>query len=177
MYRVLRGFPNCPDDKYLVYRDGRIYSVWSEKFLKLKPSGDGYCQCLLGMKFTKAHIAVAHAFLGPRPEGKEVNHIDGNKSNNHFSNLEYVTHSENIKHSYDVLGRKGNTGKRRPHSKETKHKMALKKYKPVWAYSFKEQEEQTFSSVEELLEYYNIHRRSFNRWLIKPNKHFIFKFI
>lgn len=177
MFKVLRGFPKCPDDKYLVYRDGRIYSVWSERFLKLKPSGLGYCQCLLGMKPTKAHVAVAHAFLGPCPPGKEVNHIDGNKSNNHFSNLEYVTRSENIKHSFDVLGRKPPPGNRRPPNKETRKKMALKKYKPVWAYSFKEEEEQTFDSVEELLSYYMIHRRSFNRWLVKPNKHYKFKFI
>ena len=42
---------------------------------------------------------VAAAFIGPCPEGKEVNHIDGCKTNNHISNLEYVTRKENIHHA------------------------------------------------------------------------------
>ena len=43
-------------------------------------------------------------------EGAEVNHRDGNKRNNHISNLEWVTHQQNELHSYRVLGK----GKRRP---------------------------------------------------------------
>lgn len=51
------------------------------------------------------HVLVAVHFLGPAPQGKEVNHKDGNKANNYFENLEYVTKSANILHSYRVLGR------------------------------------------------------------------------
>ena len=48
----------------------------------------------------KVHSMVANAFIGPRPEGKQVNHIDGNKMNNSAENLEYLTPSENIYHAY-----------------------------------------------------------------------------
>lgn len=44
-------------------------------------------------------------FLPPKPTDKhELNHIDGNKSNNAVSNLEWVTSSENKRHKVDVLG-------------------------------------------------------------------------
>jgi len=48
------------------------------------------------------HQMVSRTFLGPRPEGTEVNHKDGVKVHNHYKNLEYLTRSGNIKHSYDI---------------------------------------------------------------------------
>lgn len=52
------------------------------------------------------HILVASHFVENPQLGKEVNHKDGNKANNHFRNLEWLSKSENVKHSYDVIGRK-----------------------------------------------------------------------
>lgn len=46
------------------------------------------------------HHLVAEAFLGPRPLGLEINHRDGNPQNNAASNLEYVTHSENVRQGW-----------------------------------------------------------------------------
>ena len=50
------------------------------------------------------HRVVAHAFLGlpPDEETWQVHHRDGNPSNNCLDNLEYLTHSQNIKRSYDT---------------------------------------------------------------------------
>lgn len=52
------------------------------------------------------HRLVCMAFLDNPESKRTVNHIDGNKQNNILSNLEWMTHSENHKHSYDNLGRK-----------------------------------------------------------------------
>lgn len=51
------------------------------------------------------HRLVALYFLENNENKLCVNHIDGNPSNNNILNLEWVTHSENEKHSYDVLGK------------------------------------------------------------------------
>lgn len=45
------------------------------------------------------HSLVAHAFIGERPDGHEVNHKDGVKTNPRSDNLEYCTKSENCKHA------------------------------------------------------------------------------
>lgn len=58
------------------------------------------------------HRAVAATFLGPCPEGYEVNHKNGVTSANRVSNLEYKTPSQNVRHSIDVLGRKRAPGEK-----------------------------------------------------------------
>jgi hypothetical protein len=64
----------------------------------------------VGKRFT-VHRLVAHAFIGPRPKGMQINHKDGVKSNNAASNLEYCTGSENMKHAF-VAGLQSNKGER-----------------------------------------------------------------
>lgn len=46
------------------------------------------------------HRIVAETFLSNTNKLLEVNHIDGNKKNNSVINLEWVTHSQNVKHAY-----------------------------------------------------------------------------
>ena len=47
----------------------------------------------------RVHRLVAAAFLGPRPEGLQINHLDGDRINNAAANLEYCTPSENMRHA------------------------------------------------------------------------------
>lgn len=46
------------------------------------------------------HRIVAETFLGAIPKGYDVDHIDGDKSNNNITNLEVVTHKENMRRYY-----------------------------------------------------------------------------
>lgn len=67
----------------------------------------GYLQVVLWKagqkpKADSVHRMVAIHFV-ENPELKKcVNHKDGNKLNNHFCNLEWVTHTENMKHAYKI---------------------------------------------------------------------------
>ena len=60
------------------------------------------------------HRLVYEAFMGPIPKGMWVNHKDGNKLNNHISNLELTTPKQNHEHARDVLRRSWVKGDKNP---------------------------------------------------------------
>lgn len=83
------------------------------KLKKASKGSDGYYSVSLCDGNTERHVSlhriVATAFI-PNPEKKlEVNHIDGDKSNNCLDNLEWVTPKENIAHA-SRLGLRKNVG-------------------------------------------------------------------
>ncbi len=89
--------------------------------LKPRINNSGYYQVSLpfqeGTKRKSIHRLVAEAFI-PNPENKpEVNHIDGDRLNNRYDNLEWCTRSENSLHSTKVL--KKNVGDNSNSSKLT----------------------------------------------------------
>lgn len=108
----MRKIPSL-DFLYEISEDGRILrNVKSKKqcniILDMHHSKVGYYAAFVNYKGKRKrvmiHIAVAECWLGPKPEGLEVDHIDRNTHNNHYTNLRYVTHSEQMKNR--VLGKR-----------------------------------------------------------------------
>lgn len=109
-----------PDSKY---NQGKPY---------VKPyiNNKGYL-CINLYKNSKVHRFQIHRLIAiyfiPNPQGlNEVNHIDGNPLNNAISNLEWCTHSQNLKHAWA-------TGlfPKRPLNASVKRKNATSRYKGV----------------------------------------------
>lgn len=60
-------------------------------------TGDGYIRhtCNATKKLLKLHRFVYELAYGPIPEGLQIDHIDGNRTNNFLSNLRVVSHQQN----------------------------------------------------------------------------------
>ena len=124
-FATIDGFPD-----YLVTSHGRILSLKYGKIREIKIRKNyktKYCYvglCKNGkVNGIYVHRLVAQAFI-PNPDNKtDVNHIDEDKTNNHVSNLEWVTHKENCNHGTRVQRvSESNTGKKR--TEETKRKLS-----------------------------------------------------
>lgn len=89
---------------YQVSNYGLVKSLRNNIILKDAKNRDGYPKVCLNkngeMKNFYIHRLVASMFV-PNPYlYLEINHIDGNKENNYFENLEWCTRSQNVKHSF-----------------------------------------------------------------------------
>jgi len=97
---------------YKVTDDGRVWSVSRVakrgagtipvrgRWLKSGKDARGYPRVVLykqgfGQRTRSVHILVAAAFIGPRPEGLDVDHRDRDRMNNRVGNLRYTTRSGN----------------------------------------------------------------------------------
>lgn len=80
----------------VVYKDGKLAKQYENR--------DGYMDISLANRHARVHRLVAFAFVNnDDPENKvEVNHIDFDRKNNHYSNLEWLSHADNIKHSAEA---------------------------------------------------------------------------
>lgn len=106
-YKEIKGM----DETYYITVDGRVWTNSRkngiERFMKSHMTKDGYIS--IGLKENgkqkqfRVHRLVAQAFI-PNPENKPyINHIDGDRTNNNISNLEWCTQKENVRHSINVL--------------------------------------------------------------------------
>ena len=101
------------------------------------PKADGYSYIKVDGKMYRTHRAIGVAFglLDGTDDPRDIDHIDGNPSNNCLSNLRAVTRSQNIQHSYDT-----NTERR---------SNALKRSKPVRGRKRNTEEWTTYESTHD----------------------------
>ena len=93
------GYPN-----YGISESGKIWSYNRKRFLKFKKDKDGYFEVTLNNgtpSWFRVHRLVGFAYLQNPGNKPMINHKDGDKQNNHYSNLEWVDNRENVIHSIE----------------------------------------------------------------------------
>lgn len=95
MEQIIKDYPN-----YIVYSNGKVYSIKNKKYLTPRIDHKGYVCYRLSKdgltKEFKAHRLVANAFIANDKHLPQVNHIDENKTNNDVSNLEWCDGKYNM---------------------------------------------------------------------------------
>ncbi len=99
-------------DEYFGNEYGEVYKLKEDgSYHKMSPydNRDGYTEYVLTnsdgvKKHIMGQIVSAGLFVKGYSETKcEVNHKDGDRSNNYYKNLEWKSHQDNVQHSYDKL--------------------------------------------------------------------------
>ena len=97
-------------EEYLISESGDIWSTKSNKMFTKRKNSSGYFQVELTdgkqPKRFLVHRLVASAYLGLDifDTSKEVDHIDNDKTNNHYSNLQILTRKQHLKKTLESQG-------------------------------------------------------------------------
>lgn len=180
MKNHLRPIENVPEllpDTYLINEYGLIYSKIKNRYLKGTINNYGYQLYRLKLitgkfKWFMCHRLVGYTYLSlPTNNKLEINHKDGNKLNNHYTNLEWVTHSQNILKTFRDQGREPYwKNKNRPSpSIETRLLMSNGKKKTIKLYESGKYVN-TFDSVQSLCDHMGWYRKKYNRIKSGENK-------
>jgi hypothetical protein len=103
IYKIIENYSN-----YSISNYGNVKNNKTGKLLKIRKNY-GYNRVRLynqygGSNFS-VHRLVGEYFIPKNDERDIINHIDGDKLNNHFANLEWVSNSENVLHRMYILGK------------------------------------------------------------------------
>jgi|SaaInlV_125m_DNA_1040241.scaffolds.fasta_scaffold00029_63 predicted transcriptional regulator len=105
--------------KYQINTIGQVKSNTAKSKGKLLniTENNGYNRVKLESTIFQLHRIVALTFLQNPNNLEQVNHIDGDKSNNTLENLEWICRSDNQKHAYETRLRTPTKGRKSPQSK------------------------------------------------------------
>lgn len=113
-------------------------NTWNGRVLKQSFDKDGYLlvtPCKRGRQETcKVHRLIAGTWLGRCPKNKQINHRDGDKTNNRIENLEYVSASENIRHAVRSGLRVAAKGGKHYHTKLSEHAASMILFFSRWKF-------------------------------------------
>ena len=155
---------------YEIEEDGAVFSKRKGKYIKPQQNSFGYMFYYISTdgfrKWIFTHTLVALKYIGKRPVGCDIRHKDNNKGNNHYKNLEYISHSENILRSYSETNRQSYwKGKNKPSPRiETIMKMSDAKKRPLRANGVR------YESITDFCRKNGINMRTYHRQYNKNGK-------
>ena len=140
---------------YKISNFGNVWTMKSNRLLSPYVNSSGYLCIKFSIdgvrKTSTIHKLVGTNFVPNCGENLIINHKDGNKLNNYFTNLEWVTYSENNKHSIKNKMTKYDNVKTKILCIDSKTKAVIK----------------TYESISAVSKEYNLHRTTIYRYIKK----------
>lgn len=152
---MIADLPICPKN-YLITSEGQVISKRTGRKIKAFKNSSGYLVSTISYngvrKSFSVHRQVLLAFTPiPDHEKFDVNHLDGDKTNNCLDNLDWCTKSDNMKHAKWVLGKRSTISYRK-----------IRVFNKVF--------DQIFYNAQDVASFLDVHLQSVYRAVVKHRK-------